>query len=116
MHYNQGPYTRRHAGVTRTYDDWSNTFVGLVTDTGSAGELKLGLYDPYGKAVGRPASAAFRHPHAIELFNLTADPHETTNVYVPLSAAHGTPHPHPMGPMAPHTRAPEETATLTAHT
>lgn len=80
MHYNQGPYVRTHASVTRYYDDWSNTFVGLVTRS-ARGMLKLGVYDPYGK------QTAFSRPNAHELFNLTADPFETLNVYERIRAA-----------------------------
>ena len=75
MHYNQGPWTRYHAHISRNYDDWSNTFVAIVSNGGVEGDIKLGLYDPYGKQTG------FASPRMYELFNLTADPYETTNVY-----------------------------------
>ena len=52
MHYNQGPWTRYHAHVSRNYDDWSNTFVAIVSNGGVEGDIKLGLYDPYGKQTG----------------------------------------------------------------
>ena len=75
MHYNQGPWTRYHAHISRNYDDWSNTFVAIVSNGGVEGDIKLGIYDPYGKQTG------FASPRMYELFNLTADPYETTNVY-----------------------------------
>ena len=84
-HYNQGPYTRRHAGVTRSYDDASNTFLGVVYTPGASSAetatLKLGMYDPLGKQSG------FAHPTGYELFNLTQDPYETTNIYARISAS-----------------------------
>jgi len=76
MYYNQGPWTNQFVHVTRKYDDWSNTYIGLVCALGRGiGTVKLGLYDPHGK------QSRFATPRSVELFNLTADPHEVRNVH-----------------------------------
>ena len=75
MHYNQGPWGVDGTGAFgRRYDDWSNTYVGLLF-RGTAGHFKFGMYDPFGK------QTAFQTPHQYELFDLDADPHELANIY-----------------------------------
>ena len=74
------PWSKTHAGFLRRYDDWSNTYVGIVY-RGAFGRLKLGLYAPHGK------QDDFSRPRTRELFNLTADPFELTNVHGATAAS-----------------------------
>ena len=71
-YYNQGPW---EVGKRHALDDWSNTYIGLNVRSPKWGSLKYGEYDPYGKQSG------FGSVYFHELFNLTADPFELTNIY-----------------------------------
>ncbi|EGD81213.1 hypothetical protein PTSG_11248 [Salpingoeca rosetta] len=83
QYYNQGPWQPDDPkdGFNRTLDDYSNTYIGITVVDPALGKYKYGEYQYVCNSTQMLTKTCFDDPDWYELFDLSADPYELTNIY-----------------------------------